>query len=44
MKLWYVATDEQIADMLTKPLAKVKFEYLREKPGVLQIMIPSKGK
>ena len=27
IKLWYVATDEQIADVLTKPLARVKFEY-----------------
>ena len=35
MKLQYVATDEQIADVLTKPLARVKFEYFREKLGVL---------
>ena len=41
--LQYVATDEQIADVLTKPLAKVKFEYFREKLGVLQIEVPSKG-
>ena len=34
MKLQYVATDEQIVDLLTKPLAKVKFEYFREKLGV----------
>ena len=40
----YVATDEQIADVLTKPLAKVKFEYLREKLGVLQIEVPPKRK
>ena len=44
MKLQYVATDEQIADVLTKPLARVKFEYFREKLGVLQIKVPSKGK
>ena len=36
MKLQYVATDEQIADVLTKPLSKVKFEYFRDKLGVVQ--------
>ena len=35
LKLQYVATEEQIADVLTKPLARVKFEYFREKLGVL---------
>ena len=35
VKLQYVATDEQIADVLTKLLATVKFEYFREKLGVL---------
>ena len=44
MKLQYVATEEQIADVLTKPLARVKFEYFREKLGVLHIEVPSKGK
>ena len=44
VKLKYVATDEHIADVLTKPLARVKFEYFREKLGVLQIEVPSKGK
>ena len=44
MKLQYVVTDDQIADVLTKPFARVKFEYLREKLGVLQIEVPSKGK
>ena len=44
MKLQYVATDEQIADVLNKPLARVKFEYFREKLGVLQIEIPPKRK
>ena len=33
MKLQYVVTDEQIADVLTKPLDRVKFEYIREKLG-----------
>ena len=44
MKLQYVVTDKQIVDVLTKPLARVKFEYFREKLGVLQIEVPSKGK
>ena len=44
VKLQYVAMDEQIADVLMKPLARVKFEYFREKLGVLQIEVPSKGK
>ena len=44
MKLQYVVTDEQIADVLTKPLTRVKFEYFKEKLGVLQIEVPSKGK
>ena len=35
VKLQYVATDDQIADVLTKPLARVNFEYFREKLGVL---------
>ena len=42
MKLQYVVTDEQIADVLTKPLARVKFEYFKKKFVVLQIEVPSK--
>ena len=37
VKLLYLATEEQIADVLTKPLARLKFEYFRERLGVLQI-------
>ena len=44
MKLQYVATEEHIVDVLMKPLARVKFEYFREKLGVLQIEVSSKGK
>ena len=44
VKLQYVAIDEQIVDVLTKPLARVKFEYFREKLGVIQIEVPSKRK
>ena len=42
MKLQYVAMDEHIANVLTKPLARVKFEYFREKLGVLHIKVSSK--
>ena len=44
VKLPYVVKNEQIADVLTNPLARVKFEYFREKLGVLQIEVPSEGK
>ena len=44
VKLQYVATDEQIADVLTNPLPRVNFEYFREKLGVVQIEVPSEGK
>jgi hypothetical protein len=35
VKLQYVGTDEQVADVLTKPLSRVKFEYFRDKLGVV---------
>ena len=35
VKLQYVAMDEHIADVLSKPLARVKFEFFRKKLGVL---------
>ena len=44
VKLQYVATDEKIADVLTKPLDRVKFEYFRERLGVLQIEYTSRKK
>ena len=44
VKLQYVAMEKQIDYVLTKPLARVKFEYFREKLGVLKIKVPSKGK
>ena len=35
VNLKYVPTKEQVADVLTKPLAHVKFEYFRDKLGVV---------
>ena len=37
VKLQYVATEEQIADVLMNPLARMKFEYFRERHGVLHV-------
>ena len=42
MKLQYVVMDDQIANVVTKPLARLKFEYFREKLGVLHIEVPPK--
>ena len=32
----YLSTHEQIADIFTRPLAKTKFEYFRERVGLLE--------
>ena len=37
-----MATDKQIVDVLTKPLARVKFEYFKERLGVIQNETPRK--
>ena len=44
MKLQYVVIEEHIADVLTKLLARVKFEYFKKNLGVVQIEVSSKGK
>jgi hypothetical protein len=41
VKLQYVPTDEQVEDVLTKPLSRVKFEYFRDKLGVVHKDFPS---
>ena len=40
IKLQYVSTDEQVADILTKPLSRVKFEHFRDKLGVVRKDLP----
>ena len=35
VELLYIATDEQITDVLTKPLSRLKLEYFRDKIGVV---------
>jgi hypothetical protein len=32
----YISTHEQIADIFTKPLSKTKFEYFRDKIGLVE--------
>ena len=44
VKLQCIVTEEHIADVLMNPLARMKFEYFREKLGVLQIKVSSKRK
>ena len=42
VNLQYVAMEEQIADVLTKPLERMKLEYFRERIGVIQNETPRK--
>ena len=42
IKLQYVSTNEQVVDILTKPLSRVKFEYFRDKLGVVWKDFPHK--
>jgi hypothetical protein len=35
VKLQYIGTNEQVVDVLTKPLSRVKFEYFRDKLGIV---------
>jgi hypothetical protein len=43
IKLQYVGTNEQVADVLTKPLSRVKFEHFRDKLGIVRKDLPRKG-
>jgi hypothetical protein len=43
LKLQYVDIDEQVADVLTKPLSSVKFEHFRDNIDVVQKDLPWKG-
>jgi hypothetical protein len=35
--LQYISVDEKTTDILTKPLSKIKFAYLRDKMGLVEI-------
>jgi hypothetical protein len=37
VKLQYISTDEQTTNILTKPLSRIKFAYLRDKLGIVEI-------
>ena len=43
IKLQYVSIDEQVFDVLTKPLSQVKFEHFQDKLGVVRKDLPRKG-
>jgi energy-converting hydrogenase A subunit M len=40
IKLQYIITDEHVADVLTKPLSRVKFEHFRDKLGIVRKDLP----
>ena len=42
IKLQYVSIDEKVANVLTKPLSRVKFEYFHDKLGVVKKYFPCK--
>ena len=42
INLQYVSIDEQVADVLTKPLSRVKFEYFCDKHSVVLKDLPRK--
>jgi hypothetical protein len=42
IKLQYVDTDEQVVDVLTKPLSRVKFEHFRDNLGIVRKDLPQK--
>ena len=44
INLNYVPIEEQVADVLTKPMSHVKFEYFRDKLGVVRKDLPRKRK
>jgi hypothetical protein len=43
IRLQYVSIDEQVADVLTKPLSRVKFDHFRDNIGVVCKDPPRKG-
>jgi hypothetical protein len=43
IKLQYDSTDEQVVDVLTKPLSRLKFEHFQDKLGIVRKDLPRKG-
>ena len=42
IKLHYVSTNEQVSDVLKKPLSQIKFKHFQYKLGVVQKDLPQK--
>ena len=42
VKLHYVPTEEQVVNVLTKPMSHVKFENFQDKLGVVRKDLPGK--
>jgi hypothetical protein len=40
LKLHYISTNEQVVDVMTKPLSRVKFEHFRDKLGIVRKDLP----
>jgi hypothetical protein len=40
LKLQYISMDEQVADVMTKPLSRVKFEHFRDNLGIVRKDLP----
>jgi hypothetical protein len=40
LKLQYISMDEQVVDVMTKPLSRVKFEHFRDKLGIVRKDLP----
>ena len=43
IKIQYVSTDEQVVDVFTKPVSRLKFEYFHDKLGVVRNDLHRKG-
>jgi hypothetical protein len=43
LMLQYISTDEKVVEVLTKPLSHIKFEYFRDKLGIVRKDPPRKG-
>ena len=40
LKLQYISTDEQVVDVMTKPLSHVNFEHFRDKLDIVRKDLP----
>jgi hypothetical protein len=40
LKLQCVGTDEHVADVLTKPMSRVKFDHFQDKLGIVRKDLP----